>query len=51
MTARQRPGGSFSSGPIPVVAGDYFEISLQVLGDTSIDILSARSNFWIKVVT
>lgn len=43
-------GFSFSSGPIPVVQGDYFEIFLQTEVDTSIDIQSERSNFWIEVV-
>jgi hypothetical protein len=37
-----------TSGPIPAVPGDYFELSL-FCNDTSIDI-AAGSNFWIEAV-
>lgn len=33
------------TGPVPVTAGDYFEITLDTAADTSIDIIAARSNF------
>lgn len=38
-----------ASGWIPVVAGDFFEAVLFNVGDASIDITSARSNFWIEL--
>jgi hypothetical protein len=44
------PGVSLCSGPIPVVAGDYFEILMSMATDTSIDVTAATSNFWIKAV-
>lgn len=39
---------SFCSGPIVVVAGDYFEVNLQEESDTSITITASRTNFWIR---
>jgi hypothetical protein len=41
---------SIHSGVISVVAGDYFEVSMQVETDTSVDIAAARSNFSIRAV-
>lgn len=41
---------SFSSGPIPAVAGDDFEVVMNVETDTSIDVTAARSNFWVERV-
>lgn len=45
--ARQ-PRLNIASGQIPVTAGDYFEATLQIVGDTSVDIDASRSNFWIE---
>lgn len=39
---------NLASGQIPVTAGDYFEVTLLIVGDTSVDILADRSNFWIE---
>lgn len=39
---------SVSTGPIPVVAGDYFELQFQVTTDNSINITAGQSNFWIE---
>lgn len=44
------PTISFSSGAIPVSAGDYFEVFLLTAGDTSIDITAARCMFSIRAV-
>lgn len=41
---------SLASGPVPVVAGDYFEARLTVLGDASITIESTRTTFAIESV-
>jgi hypothetical protein len=40
---------SVSSGPIPVTAGDYFELEFNV-PDTSVTIVAARTNFSIRAV-
>ncbi|SIT52643.1 hypothetical protein BQ8794_10013 [Mesorhizobium prunaredense] len=41
---------NFGSGSVPVVAGTtYFDAALQVETDTSVDIIAARSNFWVEV--
>lgn len=40
---------SISSGQVPVTGGtDYFEAQLIVNGDVSINVVAARSNFWIE---
>ncbi len=44
------PKLSVTTGPIAVVATDYFEAVLDVESDTSIDITAARSNFSIYAV-
>lgn len=44
----QQPRVSISSGPIPVEAGDYFELFVSDPNDTSFDIRAAGSNFWIE---
>jgi hypothetical protein len=41
---------SFSSGVIPVIAGNYFEVFVLMETDSSVDVDDARSNFWIEVV-
>lgn len=38
------------TAPIDVVAGDFMEVALFNVGDTSIDITAARSNFWCQVL-
>jgi hypothetical protein len=47
--AASSPQLTISTGPVPVSAGDYFEILLQTVGDTSVTIDAARSNFWVEV--
>lgn len=42
-------GVTHTCGVLPVVAGDYFDAFLQVTGDTSIDILAARSFMSIQL--
>lgn len=40
----------FASGPFQVTEGtDYLETFLQVETDTSMDVVAARSNFWVEV--
>ena len=39
---------SASSGPIPVSAGDYFEVTAFLSGDTSVDVIITQSNFWAE---
>jgi hypothetical protein len=41
---------SFSSGPVPVQEGDHFELYLVLTGDTSVNIIADRTNFWIEAV-
>lgn len=41
---------NLSSGPLPVVGGDYFELTLQVGSDTTIDIAAAQTTFWAAAV-
>lgn len=42
-------GSTQTSGLVPCVAGDYFDCFMQVSGDTSIDILAARSFLSIQL--
>lgn len=44
------PTISFSSVPIPVTAGDYFEVGLLIESDTAIDITASRGMFSIMKV-
>lgn len=44
------PRISFTSGPIPVAGGDYFESLLGISGDASIDITASISNFWMEIL-
>lgn len=45
----QQPRICLASGQLPVVEGDYFEVSVQVAGETSYEVVgSARTNFWIE---
>jgi hypothetical protein len=45
------PDPEFTSGPFAVTAGtDYLEAFFQVETDTTIDIVAARSTFWVEVV-
>lgn len=39
---------SVASGPIPVTAGDYFELYLFITTDNSVTIVAAQSNFWAE---
>jgi hypothetical protein len=39
-----------TTGPVEVVATDYFELELELTGDTSVTVLAATTNFWIEVV-
>ena len=41
---------SFNSGPITVTSTDYFDCLLFTGTDTSLSVIAARSNFWIKAV-
>lgn len=41
---------SACTGPVAVVAGDYFEAAFFYSTDASIDITAARTNFWIRAV-
>ncbi len=43
-------GASVSTGIMEVVEGDYFEIAFLGSTDTSADVASNRSNFWMEVV-
>jgi hypothetical protein len=38
------------TAPVDVVAGDYFEAVVFNVGDTSVDLTAARSNFWCQVL-
>ena len=42
---------SIVTGPVDVVAGDYFEANLLIAVDTSVTITAANTNFWIEKVT
>lgn len=39
---------SFISAPIPVTPGDFFDVSLNVTTDTSVDIIASQTNFWAE---
>jgi hypothetical protein len=45
------PSINLTTSVVDVVAGDYFEVILQVETDTSIDVIAATSDFSIEVVS
>jgi hypothetical protein len=44
------PTLSASTGPVPVTAGEYFDVLLAVQSDNSISVMADRSNFSIRAV-
>lgn len=44
----QMPRVSLVTGPIPVVAGDFFEVFVSTQGGAVFDMIGSNANFWIE---